>query len=37
MGQRHFETGWGWVFPNGAALFQNGHPILEFQNSAALF
>ena len=37
MGQHHFETWQGWMFQNGAAPFQNGHPILEFQNGAALF
>ena len=37
MGQQCFETGQDWVFQNGAAPFQNGHPIMEFQNVAVLF
>ena len=37
MGQHHFERGQGWMFQNGAALFQNRHSILEFQNGAAPF
>ena len=37
MVQHHFEMGQGWVFQNGTAPFQNGYPILEFQNGAAPF
>ena len=37
MGQHRFEMGQDLVFQNGAAPFQNGHPILEFQNGAAPF
>ena len=37
MGQHCFEMGQGWMFQNGAVPFQNGPPILEFQNGAAPF
>ena len=37
MGQHCFEMGQGWMLQNGAAPFQNGCPILEFQNGEVPF